>query len=64
LNRKKKIEDSSFQNLLSMAFKKIKKGQGGHPHSFIKDYAEFLDIDEYEKFVGSKESIRPGCKPL
>ena len=32
-------------------FRKLKKGQGGHPHSFINDYAEFLDIDEYEKFV-------------
>ena len=32
-------------------FRKLKKGQGGHPHSFIKDYAEFLNIDEYEKFV-------------
>ena len=49
---RKKIEEMSYQKFtINGHFRKLKKGQGGHPHSFIKDYAEFLDIDEYEKFV-------------
>tara|TARA_B100000530_G_scaffold290925_1_gene207436 strand:- start:249 stop:926 length:678 start_codon:yes stop_codon:yes gene_type:complete len=49
---RKKIEDMSYQKFtVNGHFKRLKKGKGGHPHSFIKEYAEFLDIDEYEKFV-------------
>ena len=49
---RKKIEEISYQKFtINGHFRKLKKGQGGHPHSFIKDYAEFLDINEYEKFV-------------
>ena len=49
---RKKIEEMSYQKFtINGHFRKLKKGQGGHPHSFIKDYAEFLDIDEYENFV-------------
>ena len=32
-------------------FEKREKGNGGHPHSFIKDYAEHLNIEDYYKFV-------------
>jgi len=32
-------------------FEKREKGNGGHPHSFIKDYAEHLNIENYYKFV-------------
>mgnify|MGYP003796709799 CR=1 FL=1 len=32
-------------------FKKKVKGQGGHPHSFISDYDQYLDIDNYVKFT-------------
>lgn len=32
-------------------FEKREKGNGGHPHSFIKDYAEHLNVEDYYKFV-------------
>lgn len=49
---KKKIEEMSYSSYtINGFFRKLKKGQGGHPHSFISDYEEYLDISEYEKFV-------------
>ena len=49
---RKKIEEMSYEKFtVNGHFRKLKKGQGGHPHSLIKDYAEFLDINGYEKFV-------------
>tara|TARA_B100000787_G_scaffold82391_1_gene60699 strand:- start:401 stop:1012 length:612 start_codon:yes stop_codon:yes gene_type:complete len=32
-------------------FNKKVKGQGGHPHSFISDYDQHLDINDYVKFT-------------
>ena len=47
-----KIEEMSYDEFtINGHFRNLKKGQGGHPHSFICDYAEFLDINQYEKFV-------------
>tara|TARA_B100001540_G_C15598665_1_gene547525 strand:- start:88 stop:765 length:678 start_codon:yes stop_codon:yes gene_type:complete len=49
---KTKIEDMSYNAYtINGYFRKLKKGQGGHPHSFISDYAEHLDIKQFEKFV-------------
>jgi len=47
-----KIEEMSYKEFtINGHFRNLKKGQGGHPHSFISDYAEFLDINEYQRFV-------------
>ena len=32
-------------------FKKSVWGEDGHPHSYISDYSEYLDIDDFFKFV-------------
>ena len=49
---RKKIEEMSYERFtINGHYRNLKKGQGGHPHSFISDYAEFLDINDYEKFV-------------
>ncbi len=49
---RKKIEEMSYKRFtVNGHFRNLKKGQGGHPHSFIYDYAEFIDINEYKKFV-------------
>ena len=49
---RKKIEEMSYERFtINGHYRKLKKGQGGHPHSFISDYAEHLNIDDYEKFV-------------
>ena len=49
---RKKIEEMSYESFtINGHYRNLKKGQGGHPHSFISDYAEFLDINAYEKFV-------------
>lgn len=47
-----KIEEMSYEEFtIHGHFKKFKKGKGGHPHSFISEYDEHLDIDDYLKFV-------------
>ena len=49
---RKKIEEMSYERFtINGHYRNLKKGQGGHPHSFISDYAEFLDINDYQKFV-------------
>ena len=49
---RKKIEEMSYERFtINGHYRKLKKGQGGHPHSFISDYAEHLNINDYEKFV-------------
>ena len=49
---RKKIEEMSYERFtINGHYRNLKKGQGGHPHSFISDYAEFLDINDQEKFV-------------
>lgn len=47
-----KLEAFSYENFSVHGFyKKLQKGNGGHTHSFIKEYHEYMDIDKYEKFV-------------
>lgn len=49
---RKKIEEISYNKYtVNGYFRNLKKGEGGHPHSYIKEYAEFLDLNNYEKFV-------------
>ena len=49
---RKKIEEMSYEGFtVNGHFRNLKKGQGGHPHSFISDYSKFLDINDYEKLV-------------
>ena len=47
-----KLEAFSYENFsVHGYYKKLQKGNGGHTHSFIKEYDEYMDIDKYEKFV-------------
>ena len=47
-----KLEAFSYENFsVHGYYKKLQKGNGGHTHSFIKEYDECMDIDKYEKFV-------------
>ena len=47
-----KLEAFSYENFsVHGHYKKLQKGNGGHTHSFIKEYDECMDIDKYEKFV-------------
>ena len=49
---RKKIEEMSYKKYtINGHFRNLKKGEGGHPHSYIEDYGEFLDLNDYEKFV-------------
>lgn len=49
---RKKIEEMSYQKYtINGHFRNLKRGEGGHPHSYIEDYAEFLNVKDYEKFV-------------
>tara|TARA_B100000073_G_scaffold218388_1_gene181697 strand:- start:1265 stop:1945 length:681 start_codon:yes stop_codon:yes gene_type:complete len=52
IDEKRKIEEMSYNNFtINGFFRDLKKGKGGHPHSFISDYDEFFDLSKYEKFV-------------
>ena len=49
---KKKIEEMAYKAFtINGHFRNLEKGKGGHPHSYIRDYAEFLDISGYKKFA-------------
>ena len=49
---KKKIEEMSYKTFtINGHFRNLEKGKGGHPHNYIRDYTEFLDISGYKKFV-------------
>ena len=49
---RKKIEEMSYKKYtINGHFRNLKKGEGGHPHSYVEDYGEFLDLNDYEKFV-------------
>ena len=52
INEKRKIEEMSYKKFtINGFFRDLKKGKGGHPHSYISEYEEFLDLKKYEKFV-------------
>lgn len=49
---RKELQKMYYDNLtIHGRFKKLKKGDGGHPHSFISEYKQHLNIDDYVKFV-------------
>lgn len=47
-----KIEQLSYEKYTVHGhLKKMVQGQEGHPHSFISEYDQYLDIDDYVKFA-------------